>query len=72
MLTETWGAVAVATGMWVIASIAFVSGDAPGVRSDGAVWTTSSSDKVASHPTLVRRSLPGTPARVRTAELRMK
>jgi hypothetical protein len=72
MLTETWGAVAVATGMWVIASVAYVGGEAPAVRSDGTVWTASSSDKVASHPTLVRRSLPGTPALVRIADLRVR
>jgi hypothetical protein len=68
MFSETWGAFALASGMWIIASIALIAGDTAGPSRSGTVWTASSSDKVASHPTLVRRSLPG-PSGVRTAAL---
>jgi hypothetical protein len=60
---NTWGAAAVATGMWIIACVA-VFGSEPRLPADGVVWTSTSSDKVASHPTLVRRSLPGTTAAI--------
>ena len=67
MLSESFGAVALATGMWIIATAAII-GDMKSTRPDGALWTTASSEKVASHPTLVRRSLPAHSG-VRTAAL---
>jgi hypothetical protein len=69
MFADYWGAVAVATGMWIIASVALIGGDFKATPPDGIVWTATSSEKVASHPTLVRRSLPGTSGGVRTATL---
>jgi hypothetical protein len=68
MSSETWGAVALAAGMWVIA-LASVVGSDTSARQDGVLWTLASSDKVASHPTLVRRALPEKSAPVRTAAL---
>jgi hypothetical protein len=68
MIADYWGAVAIATGMWIIASAAVISSDAKSIRSDGVIWTATSSDKVTSHPTLVRRSLPAASG-VRTAAL---
>jgi hypothetical protein len=53
--------------MWIIACVA-VFGSEPRLPADGVVWTSTSSDKVASHPTLVRRSLPGTAAAVGTTK----
>jgi hypothetical protein len=68
MSSDTWGAAALATGMWMIASVALFGGDTkPPI--DGVVWTLTSSQKVASHPTLVRRSLSSAAAALRTAEL---
>jgi hypothetical protein len=66
MSSETWGAVALAAGMWVIASGSVIGSDTLG-RPDGVLWTLASSDKVASHPTLVRRALSQRPGQVRTA-----
>ena len=67
MSSGIWGAAAVATGMWIIACVTLVATDTR-PPTNGVLWTLASSDKVASHPTLVRRSLPGTVAAVRTAE----
>jgi hypothetical protein len=69
MPAETWGAVAAATGMWIIASVCLVGADAKAARPDGVLWTSASSEKVASHPTLVRRSLPTTHGALHTAGL---
>jgi hypothetical protein len=69
MPTDTWGAVAAATGMWIIASVCLIGADAKASRPDGVLWTAASSEKVASHPTLVRRSLTATHTPVRTAGL---
>jgi len=69
MSSEILGAVAAATGMWIVASVAVIGGTAGPTPPDGIVWTSGSSDKVASHPTLIRRSLPGAPETVRTAML---
>ena len=66
MSSETWGAVALAAGMWVIALGSVIGSDTLG-RPDGILWPLASSDKVASHPTLVRRALPERPAPLRTA-----
>jgi hypothetical protein len=55
--------------MWLIASAGFIGTDAKAPRPDGVLWTSASSDKVASHPTLVRRSFPATPVAVHTAGL---
>ena len=64
---DTWGAAAVATGMWIIACVA-VFGSEPRLPADGVIWTSTSSDKVASHPTLVRRSLLATTAAIGTTK----
>jgi hypothetical protein len=69
MTSETWSAAALAAGMWIIAAGAVIGSDARTPRADGVLWTVASSDKVASHPTLVRRALPDKPASVRTASL---
>jgi hypothetical protein len=66
MSSETWGAVALAAGMWVIAAASVIGLDTRAPH-DGVLWTVASSDKVASHPTLVRRALPERPAPLRTA-----
>ena len=66
MSSDTWGAVALAAGMWVIASASVIGLDTRAPH-DGVLWTIASSDKVASHPTLVRRALPDKPVPVRTA-----
>jgi hypothetical protein len=68
MTSVIWAAVAVATGMWITAAVTLINTDG---RHDptGVVWTSASSDKVASHPTLVRRSLPSTSTQIRTAAL---
>jgi hypothetical protein len=68
MSSDAWGAATLAIGMWVIACRAVFFGHS-GPPATGVVWTAASSDKVASHPTLVRRSFPGTPASIRTADL---
>jgi hypothetical protein len=69
MTSDIWGAFAVATAMWVLASVTLIGADARVARPDGVVWTAASSDKVASHPTLIRRSLAGTPLPLRTTTL---
>ncbi len=66
MSSDTWGAAAVATAMWVIASVSLMGADTK-ASSNGVLWTLGSSEKVASHPTLVRRSLPPASAGIRTA-----
>ena len=68
MSSDTLGATTLALGMWVIACGAVFFGSS-GPPANGMIWTAASSDKVASHPTLVRRSFPGTPASIRTADL---
>jgi len=45
-----------------------VFGSEPRLPADGVIWTSTSSDKVASHPTLVRRSLPATTAAIGTTK----
>jgi hypothetical protein len=69
MFADYWGTVAVATGMWIIACAAVIGGDTRTIRPDGVVWTVTSNEKVASHPTLVRRSMPRSYDAVRTAAL---
>jgi hypothetical protein len=54
--------------MWIIAAGAVISSDTRASRPDGVLWTMASSDKVASHPTLVRRALREIPV-LRTAAL---
>ncbi len=69
MSSDLWGAVAIATGMWVIGSINLIGSAGTVTPPNHVVWTASSSEKVASHPTLVRRSLPANPSPVRIAAL---
>ncbi len=69
MSSDTWGAAAHATAMWFIAGGAVLSGDITRTRPDGSVWTAASSEKIASHPTLIRRSNAVVSTRVRTAAL---
>lgn len=68
MSSDTLGAATLGVGMWMIACGAVFFGDTR-PPTNAIIWTTASSDKVASHPTLVRRSFPGTPAAIRTADL---
>ena len=68
MSSDIWGAAAVASGMWIIASVALIGGDTT-APSNGVLWTLTSSEKVASHPTLVRRSFLGTVAATRMADI---
>ena len=68
MTSDVWAALAVATGMWITAALSLTNGDA-GHSPGNVVWTSASSEKVPSHPTLVRRSLPTTSTPVRTAAL---
>jgi hypothetical protein len=69
MSSEIWSAAAAATAIWIIASFTVISTAPKPARPDGVVWTLASSDKVASHPTLVRRSLAATPVSWRAASL---
>jgi hypothetical protein len=66
MTSDVWAALAVATVIWITGALTFISADARQVSGD-VVWTSASSEKVASHPTLVRRSLPTAPPHMRTA-----
>jgi hypothetical protein len=68
MSSEIWGAAAVASGMWLIACVALIAGNTK-LPTNGALWTLASSERVASHPTLVRRAFPGTVTVASKAEL---
>jgi hypothetical protein len=48
MSPDTWGAAAVATAMWVIASVSLMGPDTK-ASSNGVLWALGSSEKVASH-----------------------
>lgn len=67
--SNTWCAAALATGIWIVASTAVITDDGNSGRPDAVVWTATSSEKVASHPTLVRRAIPGSSTAMRTASL---
>jgi hypothetical protein len=69
MSSDIWGAVAAATGVWIIATFTVIGTGPKPNRLDGVVWTAASSDKVASHPTLVRRSLATSSVSWRNASL---
>jgi hypothetical protein len=68
MTSDVWAALAVATGLWITGALTLINTDA-GHSAGGVVWTSASSEKVASHPTLVRRSLPSNSTSIRTAAL---
>jgi hypothetical protein len=55
MNSNTWAGLVLATGLWVAVAAAAVTGPfAP--RSE--LWVATSSQKVKSHPTLVRAAYP--------------
>jgi hypothetical protein len=53
--SELWAGFLVATGLWIVLAAAAVSGPF-GARSE--IWIATSSDKITSHPTLVRAAYP--------------
>jgi hypothetical protein len=53
-----------ATGIWAISAWTIVAADAPSPRE---LWTVASSEKVRSHPTLVRAAVPRSLASAREA-----
>ena len=53
MSSEAASGVVIATALWVIAIVAVVGGP---TKPPSEVWLVTASDKVASHPTLVRAS----------------
>ena len=68
MSSDTWGAASFALGVLVTAYGAASVGEGwPPAKA--MVWTAISSDKVASRPTLAKRSLSRMAAGIRTAEL---
>jgi hypothetical protein len=56
MPSNMLAAAVVATGVWVAFAVAMLVGTLHGPRQD--TWALTSSDKVASHPTLVRTAAP--------------
>lgn len=56
MNSDTLAALVLATGLWLGLSAVAISGSGP--SGNGALWTSTSSGKVASHPTLVRAARP--------------
>jgi hypothetical protein len=55
MTSNTWAGLAMATGLWVLIAAALMS---PPVDAPSEVWVATSSDRVRSHPTLVRAAAP--------------
>ena len=53
MSSEAISGLVMATVLWMLAAIAVVGGP---TKTPSEVWLVSASDKVASHPTLVRAS----------------
>ena len=64
MPTNLVAAAIAATGVWAISAWTIV---APTARSPSELWTVASSDKVRSHPTLVRAAVPRSLASAREA-----
>lgn len=56
MSSNIWAAVVAATGLWIIVGLTVLLG--PPRQPGGDIWVVASSDKIASHPTLVRAALP--------------
>jgi hypothetical protein len=55
MTSEMWAGLAMATGIWLVFAGALVSAPADLPKE---VWVSTSSDRVRSHPTLVRAADP--------------
>ena len=55
MPTNLVAAAIVASGLWAISAWTMIVGDGSSPRE---LWTMTSSDKVKSHPTLVRAAVP--------------
>jgi hypothetical protein len=53
--SDMWAGLAMATGLWVLMAVALVS---PSANTPKEAWVASSSDRVRSHPTLVRAAVP--------------
>jgi hypothetical protein len=54
MTSDLWAGLAMATGLWVLIAAALVS---PPATTPSEVWVATS-DRVRSHPTLVRAAAP--------------
>ena len=54
MTSEMWAGLAMATGLWVLIAVALVSSPANAPKE---AWVATSSDRVRSHPTLVRAAV---------------
>ena len=55
MTSEMWAGLAMATGLWALIAVALVSSPANAPKE---AWVATSSDRVRSHPTLVRAAVP--------------
>ena len=55
MTSDMWAGLAMATGLWVLITATLVS---PPATPLSEVWVATSSDRVRSHPTLVRAAAP--------------
>jgi hypothetical protein len=55
MTSDLGAGLAIATGLWVLITAALVS---PPATPPSEVWVATSSDRVRSHPTLVRAAAP--------------
>jgi hypothetical protein len=55
MSTEMLAGLVAATGFWIIVAVAVVGGP---TKLPNEVWVSTASDKVPSHPTLVRAADP--------------
>ncbi len=56
MNSELWAGLAMATGLWMLVLVALVS--PPPTSQPKELWVATSSDRVRSHPTLVRAAAP--------------
>ena len=66
MSSDTFAGLVLATGFWIIAAGALMfEPDKP----QGHIWTSTSSDKIASHPTLVRAAYPRVLASVSSSRM---
>jgi hypothetical protein len=55
MTSDIWAGLAMATGVWVLIGVALLS---PPASPPKELWVGTSSDRVRSHPTLVRAAAP--------------
>ena len=55
MTSDIWAGLVMATGLWLLVATAVMS---PPANAPKEVWVTTSSERVRSHPTLVRAAVP--------------